>query len=185
LQGINLVEMNFEVSGKEDATPIVITGVATREPRRIACLVYFDAYVPSEGESEIDLWPPDVQAYARADIAKGTKIRPLPPDFPGFLGVTDPMLAAWMQERFTPHPFSTYEDAPPLGALESASIPRTYIHCTQGHVASWMANMETFAAKARNLGWKVYDLAAGHDAMLTHPRELANILLEIAGRKQQ
>jgi pimeloyl-ACP methyl ester carboxylesterase len=161
---------------------MVITGVAARESRRLAHLVYFDAYIPSEGESEIDLWPPDVQAKARADIAKGLNIRPLPPDFPGFLGVTDPRLAAWMQERFTPHPFSTYEDPPPSSSPESASIPRTYIHCTLGHVASWMADMGTFAAKARGLRWKVYELAAGHDAMLTHPKEVADILLGIASK---
>lgn len=159
---------------------MVITGVAAKQPKRLSHLVYFDAYIPSEGESEIDLWPPDVQAKARTDIANGLKIRPLPSDFPGFLGVTDSKLAAWMQERFTPHPFSTYVDAPPSGSSESAAIPRSYIHCTEGHVASWMANMETFAVKARNLGWKVYELAAGHDAMLTHPKQLARILLEIA-----
>ncbi len=165
---------------------MVITGVATKQPQRLSHLVYFDAYIPSKGESEIDLWPPDVQARARADIAKGLKTRPLPPDFAGFLGVTDPKLAEWMEARFTPHPFSTYEDAPPSDSSESDVIPRSYIHCTEGHVASWMADMKTFAAKARSLRWRLYELAAGHDAMLTHPEELAKILLEIAtGRKQQ
>jgi hypothetical protein len=31
---------------------MVITGVVTKEPRRLAHLVYFDAYVPFEGENE-------------------------------------------------------------------------------------------------------------------------------------
>jgi pimeloyl-ACP methyl ester carboxylesterase len=159
---------------------MVITGAAAKEPRRLAHLVYFDAYIPSEGENEIDLWPPDVQTKARADIAKGLKTRPLPPDFAGFLGIIDPKLADWARERFTPHPFSTYEDPPPSSSPESASIPRSYIHCTEGNVASWMADMAIFSSKARKLGWKVYELQAGHAAYLTHPRELADILLEIA-----
>ena len=37
---------------------MVVTGVAARMPERIAKLIYFDAYVPSDGQSEVDLWPP-------------------------------------------------------------------------------------------------------------------------------
>jgi pimeloyl-ACP methyl ester carboxylesterase len=37
---------------------MVITGIVAKEPRRLAHLVYFDAYVPFEGENEISLWPP-------------------------------------------------------------------------------------------------------------------------------
>jgi pimeloyl-ACP methyl ester carboxylesterase len=34
---------------------MVITGVAAKEPRRLAQLVYLDAYLPLEGENEIAL----------------------------------------------------------------------------------------------------------------------------------
>lgn len=163
---------------------MVITGVAAKEPGRLAHLVYYDAYVPFEGENEISLWPPEEQARVRAEIVKGNRFRPLPPDgtpkgFATFLGISDPELADWAQQRFTPHPISTYEDPPPAGSPESASIPRSYIHCTVGPFASWMG---VFAARARELGWTMHDLAAGHDAMLTHPRELAHLLLLISNR---
>ena len=161
---------------------MVITGVAAKEPRRLAHLVYFDAYVPFEGESEMGLWPPEEQARVKAEIAKGKRFRPLPPDFPAFLGITDPELAEWVQERFTPHPISTYEDPPPSGSPESASIPRTYIHCTDEPVTAWMPRMEVFASRARGLGWNVHELASGHDAMLTHPKQLTDILLGIASK---
>ena len=156
---------------------MIITGVAAKEPRRLANLVYLDAYVPFEGESEIDLWPPDEQARARAEIAMGRGLRPHPPNFQAFLGITDPKLWEWVQQRLTPHPLSTYEDPPPPGSSESASIPRTYIHCT--NVGPLTKRTEVFASRARRLGWKVRELASGHDAMLTHPKELADILLGI------
>ena len=157
---------------------MVITGVAAKDPRRLAHLVYFDAYLPFEGESEVDLWPQtDLFRPAREEIAKGGLFRPLPPNFAALMGITDPKLAEWVQERLTPHPLSTYEDPPPSGSSESASIPRTYIHCTVGPFASVT---ETFAARAKKLGWDVHELEAGHDAMLTHPKDLANILLGIA-----
>lgn len=88
-------------------------------------------------------------------------------------------MSEWVHERLTPHPCSTYKDPPPSGSLESASIPRTYIHCTIGPLSSWM---EPFAARARKLDWNVHTMAAGHDVMITHPNELAEILLRIANQ---
>ena len=36
---------------------MVITGVAAKEPQRLAQLVYLDAFLPFDGENEIVLWP--------------------------------------------------------------------------------------------------------------------------------
>jgi hypothetical protein len=30
------------------------------------------------------------------------------------LGISDPKMSEWVQERLTPHPYSTYEDPPPI-----------------------------------------------------------------------
>ena len=95
------------------------------------------------------------------------------------LGITDPKMSDWVQARLTPHPYSTYEDPPASGMPESASIPRTFIHCTVGHFSSWM---EPFAARARKLGWSVYTMAEGIAVMITHPNKLAEILLQIANK---
>ncbi|MDQ3853135.1 MAG: alpha/beta hydrolase [Thermoproteota archaeon] len=156
---------------------MVITGVAAKEPKRLAQLVFLDAYLPLEGENEIALWPPDQKEKYRTDLASGIRFRP--PIASSMLGITDPKMSKWVQERVTPHPYSTYEDPPASGTPESASIPRTYIHCTLGHFSSWM---EPFAARARKLGWNVYTMAAGHGVMLTHPDELAETLLRISNK---
>jgi pimeloyl-ACP methyl ester carboxylesterase len=50
---------------------MVITGVAAKQPQRLAHLVYFDAYLPMEGENEIALWPPNQKEKYFADIASG------------------------------------------------------------------------------------------------------------------
>jgi pimeloyl-ACP methyl ester carboxylesterase len=154
---------------------MVITGVAAKEPQRVAQLVYLDAYLPLEGENNISLWPPDQKEKYRADLASGIRFRP--PIASSMLGIIDPKMSEWVQERLTPHPYSTYEDPPAPGTPESASIPRTYIHCTLGPLSSWM---ERFAARDRKLKWNVPTIAADHDVMITHPNKLAEILLRIA-----
>jgi pimeloyl-ACP methyl ester carboxylesterase len=156
---------------------MVITGVAAKEPQRLTHLVYLDAYLPLEGENEIALWPPDQKEKYYNDVDSGIRFRP--PLQASMLGITDPKMSEWVQERLTSHPYSTYEDAPAAGTPESASIPRTYIHCTLGPLSSWM---EPFAARARKLGWNVHTMAVGHEVMITHPNKLAEILLRITNK---
>jgi pimeloyl-ACP methyl ester carboxylesterase len=157
---------------------MVITGVAAKEPKRLIQLVYLDAYLPLEGENEIVLWPPEQKERYSTDLASGIRFRP--PIASSMLAIDDPKMSKWVQERLTPHPYSTYEDPPASGTPESASIPRTYIHCTVGPLSSWM---EPFAARARKLKWNVHTMAVGHEVMITHPHELAKILLQIANNK--
>ena len=73
---------------------MVITGVAAIVPERLRLLVYLDAYVPDEGQSEFDLWPSEMRAEIQADEAAGRGLRP--PPTPALMGITDPELADWV-----------------------------------------------------------------------------------------
>jgi pimeloyl-ACP methyl ester carboxylesterase len=55
---------------------MVITGVAAKEPQRLAQLVYLDAYLPLEGENEIALWPADQKEKYLTDLASAMRLRP-------------------------------------------------------------------------------------------------------------
>jgi pimeloyl-ACP methyl ester carboxylesterase len=91
---------------------MVITGVAAKEPRRLIQLVYLDAYLPLEGENEVSLWPPEQKERYRTDLASGIRFRP--PIASSMLEIDDPKMSKWVDERSTPHPYSTYEDPPHL-----------------------------------------------------------------------
>ena len=155
---------------------MVITGVAAKAPERLQRLVYLDAYVPEDGQSELDLWPAPMRESILADEAASKGLRHPPP--PALFGVNDPALVEWIEARWTPHPLSTYTEPVPSGNARSAAIPRVFIHCTDG------PNMSTplfapFAAKARANGWEVHEMAAGHLPMVTVPRAVSDILLEL------
>lgn len=156
---------------------MVVTGVAAKAAQRLKLLIYLDAYIPADGQSESDLWPPERRAIAEAAEAEARGLAQAPP--PALFGVADPALAAWIAARSTPHPVATYTEPVPPGNAMSAALPRMFIHCT--------ANPPTtpdvfgpFAAQARAKGWKVREIATGHLAMLTAPRELARLLDELA-----
>ena len=156
---------------------MVITGVAAKVPERLKLLVYLDAYVPADGQTESDLWPTEMRAAIHTDEAAGRGLRQPPPL--DFLGITDPEMAAWVKARVTPHPLATYNEPVPVGSAKSAALPRAFIHCTGGPTTPVFA---PFAAKARAGGWEVHELATGHCAMLTVPREVADLLLELGVR---
>ena len=155
---------------------MVITGVAATIPQRLRLLVYLDAYIPNEGQSEIDLWPIEMRAKIFADEAAGGGLRP--PPTPAFLGITNPEMVDWVKARITPHPLATYTQPAPIGSAESDALRRVYISCTAGPTISLFGR---FAAKARACCWEVHEIATGHDAMLTAPNDVAELLLEIAG----
>lgn len=154
---------------------MVITGVAARAPERLRQLVYLDAYVPEAGESEVDLWPPEMRAEIEEGAGDG-ETREAPS--PEMMGIEDPEMAAWMRERLTPHPMDTYTQPAPAGDERSAALPRAYISCTTGPLTSVFG---PFVEKARAAGWDVSEIATGHDAMLAEPEAVAETLLEVAG----
>lgn len=155
---------------------MVITGVAAEMPGRLGQLIYLDAYIPEEGECEVDLWPKEMKDQIKLNSAASVGLRS--PPSPEMMRINEPELAEWARERITQHPMATYTQPVPEGNKQSALIPRAYISCTAGPLASLFGS---FADKARNAGWQVRDIETGHDAMLTAPDEVAIHLLELAG----
>jgi pimeloyl-ACP methyl ester carboxylesterase len=56
---------------------MIITGVADSAPGRIRRLVYWNAFVPNNGESVIDMLPPQYVALFDSSVARRGKLPPL------------------------------------------------------------------------------------------------------------
>jgi pimeloyl-ACP methyl ester carboxylesterase len=138
----------------------VVTGVAERVPERISQLVYLDAWVPRDGQCVFDLIPEQAPVFRESARARGDGWR-IPRDPP--------------QPRRTPHPLATLEQRISLSSPEAAALPRSYILFSRNsqYHAPVMARM---AERGREAGWRVLDLPADHDAPMTHPRELTDLL---------
>jgi hypothetical protein len=92
------------------------------------------------------------------------------------LGVTEQADVEWLLPRLTPHPWKTYTDPLRLtGAVDT--VPAGFVECV-----SWMRVFAGQADRARARGWPVHELATGHEAMVTAPAQLADALLDLAGR---
>jgi pimeloyl-ACP methyl ester carboxylesterase len=155
----------------------VITGVADRIPERIARLVYLDAVVPLNGQSALSTLPADTQAI-RLRTAQATPaglIIPLPTEtmFDLPLGPD----RDWVARRITPHPLAAYTDPIVLSHSVGNGRPRVYIRCTNPVYPAVVPSYERIKAEG---GWTLVDIATGHDAMVSAPEALADILLSYA-----
>jgi pimeloyl-ACP methyl ester carboxylesterase len=152
---------------------IVIAGVAAKRPERLAHLVYLDAFVASDGQCLLDLHTPESTTAIQARVlAEGEGWR-LPPAPGARFGVADEIDGAWLASRLGPQPYATFTQPLCLGAAPPPAA--TYILCTEP------GGFRRHAERVRDApGWRYRELATGHDAMVTQPRELTDLLLEVA-----
>jgi len=154
----------------------VVTAVADRRPAAVARRVHLDAFVGSDGEAARDLLPETVEHHWAESAAEQGFGWLVPVRKLSVLGVTEQADVDWLLPKLTPHPWKTYTDPLRLtGAVDEVSA--AFVECV-----SWMRVFRAQADRARERGWPVHELDTGHEAMVTAPKALADVLLELAPR---
>jgi len=156
---------------------IVVSGVAERLASRIGHLVYLDAIVPTHGKRHIDMVPPRPGGSFEQLKNASAELDALPVGSMEFLGVTDPEKVAWLERHLVPHPMGTLLAPSVLPDDKAATLPRTFLYCTERQGKSF----SPFASAAKDdPSWSYRELATAHDAMVTAPDTLTELLLEVA-----
>jgi pimeloyl-ACP methyl ester carboxylesterase len=143
---------------------MVIAGVAGKASERLAHLIHLDAFLPESGKA--------MSANSPRSPAAAANWR-TPPKSMTF-SVTDTKDIAWMKTRLGDHPTKTLTQPVQFDAASYAKIAKTYIQCT---TASFFVEA---VERAKRQGFRYRQLlAAGHDAMITQPKELVSLFLEV------
>ncbi|MPZ56102.1 MAG: alpha/beta fold hydrolase [Rhizobiales bacterium] len=153
-----------------------IAGVADRMPERLRRLVFLDAGLPESGKSNFEQLAPEVRdarIKAAQDFSGGLS---MPPPKAAAFGVTDPADAAWLERRLTPHPFATYSLPLVLKNPIANGVPATYIRCVAPAYPNTAKSAEYAHSRA---DWQYLEIRTGHDAMVTAPAGLAEMLLAV------
>ena len=156
---------------------VPISGVADRLPERIRHLVYLDGVVLESGKSALSSYPPEeaAQRVASAEASGGLAV-PTPQRLPTSWGLREGSSDyAWVGRRLSPTPLRAYTTPLMLRAPIGNGRPRTYVRCTQPENPA----MEASRVLVKSLpGWNWIDFAGPHDCMITHPEEIAKLLLQ-------
>ena len=91
-------------------------------------------------------------------------------------GIDDPEQQRQLEADTTPQPLHIFDQ--PLKAPTGAAkkLPRAFVYCTNPRTAAYFA---ANAKKAKSEGMLFREIPAAHLAMVTHPAELASILIKI------
>jgi pimeloyl-ACP methyl ester carboxylesterase len=157
---------------------MVITGVVDQVPERIAHLVYLDTFVPRDGESMANISSIVISILRKKARAHGDGWRV---DSQGTYGVTSEPDRSWVRAKVTPQSLKTFEQ--PLHLKNPGIVsgkPRTHINCTGGGYFRLLLRriLASRALPPTEAGWRLRQLPTSHCAMITMPRDLADLLLE-------
>jgi pimeloyl-ACP methyl ester carboxylesterase len=153
-----------------------VCGVADRMPERVRRLVFLDSGLPTSGKSAMDGLPADIRA-TRLKLAQDSSggLSVPPPGMADF-GITDAESVAWLERRLTPHPLGTYTTPMNLAHPLGNGVPVTYIRCTEPTYRPTESSADYARSRA---DWQYLELATGHDAMISAPGPLADMLLAL------
>ena len=160
---------------------LVISSAANRVPDRIARLVYLDAMVPEDGESAADVLPLTqvlIDLAVRSD--SGWRVPPLPemPPPSGLFGVTDPADVAWLRTMLSGSAGALPPATGPTGQPGREHDPAD-AHPLRGGRAGRLRRRPVPATQPNGTPAQVWELATGHDCMVTMPVELTELLLKL------
>jgi pimeloyl-ACP methyl ester carboxylesterase len=179
----------IEASGLEDVVLVghsyggmIITGVADRVPKIIRRLVYWNAFVPNDGESLNDMVPPHYVAMFDSLVADdGSVTMPYPIWRDAFINDGTSEEAETAYAKLNPHPYATFTD--PIALTKNPldmAIAKSYINCTED------------IALPQSLGWhprlseklglfRLVQSHGSHELCFTNPTLLAANIMA-AGR---
>src|SRR6516164_9477067 len=163
---------------------MIITGVADRRPDRIRRLVYWNAFVPNNGESVYDMLPPQYIALFDAIAAErgdGSVMLPFPIWREAFINDADLDTAKRAYELLNPHPLKTLTDKILLTTnTGERKLAKSYINCTEDislpHCYPWHPCL------SQKLGWfRLVQVSGSHELCFSDPARLAQAIM-VAGR---
>ncbi len=151
----------------------VITAVAEQAPQRIRRLVYLDASVPRDGQTNNDVVGPKIAAELRSAAKSQGDGWQVPPAAYVVERLAE-TLRPWVEQRLRPHPLRCFEEPVQLRSTEAASLPRAFLRTSlQSPLYADLID------RARRAGWYCRDLQGGHYPMFTEPRLVAAALAEL------
>jgi pimeloyl-ACP methyl ester carboxylesterase len=162
---------------------MVITGVADRVPAgTVRRLVYWNAFVPNDGECLNDMVPPTyVQLFDAMEQPDGSVMLPFPIWREAFTNDMSGEESQAAFDRLNPHPYATFRDRISLSKPPAAmEIGKSYINFTGD--AALPHSMPWHPRLSEKLGlYRLVLAEGGHEVCFSNPKLLAAKIME-AGR---
>lgn len=164
----------------------ILSKVAEAMPDRIRRLIYWNAFVLTDGESVESVSPPAYKEMldgiaASGAYGPGAVKLPFPVWREAFINDAPLELAQKTYEMTTPHPLRTLSDPVELKTFYQLQTPRSYINCTED-IAMPPGEFAWVPRFPARLGLcRLVQMPGSHEACFSNPGLLAEKIIE-AGR---
>ena len=162
----------------------VIAKVAEEIPDRIRRLIFWNAFIPENGNSLLDETPPHYRELFGQLVEASddnTVMLPYPIWREAFINDANEELARSSYEQLSSEPYAPFEDKLDLSAFYELQIPKSYLNCTEDTALppgewGWHPRM------SQRLGlYRLVQMPGSHEVMFSNPTALADKIVE-AGR---
>ena len=154
----------------------VVTGVADRLYDKIDNLIYFDAFLPQNGQSVMDIQLPERRAQIRSSADEGGDGWKLPWRPAASWGIEQDFCDLF-DELAGFHPMACLEERQALQDNRSEIQKKVYLEAT----GTRSGPFGVFAKWARDQqDWTVRDFDGHHYVMMTDPAQAARLLLDVS-----
>ena len=151
------------------------TGAADELADKIHALVYLDAFVPEDGQSNLVMQTPERLKIINEALARHEVSRPAPAS--EHFAIANPEHLEWVRAKMTAQPLGvTFSKINLTGACDKIPV-KAYIRGSGYGNTSFDSFLHKYAAQP---GWRTWDLPCGHHVMLDMPEKLAEIVDELA-----
>ncbi len=161
---------------------MIITGAADRAMARVRRLIYWNAFVPNDGENLLDLVPPHyVEMFKSLVQPDGSVSLPFNVWREAFINDASLELAQSAYAKLNPHPWKTFTEPVRL-SRNPAAFPcgKSYLNCVDDtampHSHPWHPRL------SERLGlFRLVQIPGSHELCFTAPERLAQGVMD-AGR---
>jgi pimeloyl-ACP methyl ester carboxylesterase len=163
---------------------MIITAIADRLRDRVRRLIYWNAFVPNDGECVYDMLPSGYIALFQEIVARrgdGAVMLPFSIWREAFINDADLDTAKRAYECLNPHPMRTLSDRISLTTNPNEMhVPKSYINCTED--TSLPPDYAWHPHLSRRLGlFRLIQVPGSHELCFSDPSRLARAILD-AGR---
>ena len=187
VEAIRFAELDRFVLVGHSFSGLTITGVADRLRPQVERIVFLDALVPRPGRMAgvvrdpvsgeyPDWWRQRARRFVdgyRMVFWNEYPVEMLVP--PG-----NAALVARLERLITTHPARQWTDELTIHNGGWEGLRPAYVHCVGQR---YRQSSELMIGPARGSGWRFVELDAPRNAMMTHPRAVADLLVELGGAR--
>ncbi|MGN6351051.1 MAG: hypothetical protein ACTHL3_06260 [Candidatus Nitrosocosmicus sp.] len=145
-------------------------------------MIFFDAFIPQDGKSVFELVPGLKDTYEQRSLKVKDKEWLVASYTPQEFRVSDSNDISLMKSRLCPMPFQIHVQQLIIKNIKFKDMPKTFITFTDFGEPMFKRYVKEKIVEEEASDWNYLEIKRGHDAIITAPDELSQLLLSLINK---